>query len=581
MNTIIFESADSRLGRKIFCAGLILGVALFAFAGEVFAVPVLAVTPTETNQITETSATLVGYVENAYKTSLVWFEWSESFAMSTLTVVGMTNVFDKGFFKSTVSNLKPDTTYYYRAVSSEGGTTVYSSIISFRTKGGVVATTPGTVITQGTTYPAYTTYPTYPTYTTWSSLPTVTTNSPSSVSQASATLNGYVYPNNSSTDAWFEWGTTPSFGNNTGSVNYGMNSTSYNSMLWNLSYNTSYYYRAVARNSYGMVYGSTLSFTVPPAGTATTTGTTGSLPEATTLFATELTGTEAKLNGLVSTSADQPSSAWFEWGTSASLGSTTQSLNIGILPVAKHSDSISGLVFGETYYYRVVAENPYGKVYGTIMSFVSDGTPVVQSTTVISGEIEPKTPVAKPTVTVIGRGSAEQSLVTLTIDGGAEAISVGEKRSYHVVWKNKDKNALKNVVLRVTFPQVMNIESATKGSFSSAENAVTVDIKTLAPEEEGEAFIFATAGRGLKIGGVIVVTANMVYTDASGVQGDAIAYVTHRGEVAVSALSANIFDSGSFIPTTLFGWILLIILVLALVLLGNHLYGKFAETKSH
>ena len=150
-----------------------------------------------------------------------------------------------------------------------------------------------------------------------------------------------------------------------------------------------------------------------------------------------------------------------------------------------------------------------------------------------------------------------------------------------MVWKNKDKNALKNVVLRVTFPQVMNIESATKGSFSSAENAVTVDIKTLAPEEEGEAFIFATAGRGLKIGGVIVVTANMVYTDASGVQGDAIAYVTHRGEVAVSALSANIFDSGSFIPTTLFGWILLIILVLALVLLGNHLYGKFAETKSH
>lgn len=560
---------------------MVLGIALFAFVGEVFAAPVLATTPTETVQITETSATLVGYVENPYKTSLVWLEWSENSSMAPLTVAGMTRVFDKGFFKASIYNLKIDTTYYYRAVASEGGTTVYSPIISFRTKGAPVATTPGTVITQGTTYPAYSTYPTYPTYTTWSSLPTVTTNSPSAVSQASATLNGFVYPNNSSTDAWFEWGTTPSFGNNTGSVNYGSNSTSYSSVLWNLSYNTSYYYRAVARNSYGIVYGSTLSFTVPSAGTTVTTGTAGLSPEATTLFATELTGTEAKLNGLISTSADQSSSAWFEWGTSASLGNTTQSLNVGMLPVVKHSDTISGLVFGNTYYYRVVAENPYGKVQGTIMSFVSDGTPIAQDTTaVISGELEPKTPVVKkPTVTVIGRGSAEQSLVELTIDGGAEVISAGEKRSYHIKWKNKDTQSLKNVVLRVTFPKAMNIESATKGSFSSVENAVTVDIKTLAIGEEGETFIFANAGRGLKTGEIIVITANMVFTGANGIQGDAIAYATHRAGEAPSVLSANIFDSGSFIPTTLFGWILLIVLVLVLVLLGNHLYGKIAGEK--
>lgn len=565
MNTIIFQTIR---------AGMVLGLALFAFVGEVFAAPTLT-GPTETVSITETTATLVSYVENPYKTSLLWFEWSENSAMSPLTVLGMTRVFDRGFFKGYLLGLKLDTTYYYRAVAEEGGTTVYSPIISFRTKGAVTPNTQGTVITQGTNYPTYTTYPTYPTYTTTASLPSVTTNSPTSVSQTSATLNGFVYPNNASTNAWFEWGTSPSFGNYTGSVNYGTGATSYSSVLWNLSYNTSYYFRAVAQNSQGMVYGSTLSFTVPSAGTTVTTGVSGVSPEVTTLFATELTGTEAKLNGLVSTSANQASSAWFEWGKSASLGNTTQSLNVGMLPVVKHSDTISGLVFGNTYYYRIVAENPYGKVYGTIMSFVSDGTPIAQSTVIVTKETQ--VTVKKPTVTVIGRGSAEQSLVALTIDGGAEAISAGEKRLYRVSWKNKDTNALKNVILRVTFPKAIIVESATKGSLSSAENTVTVDIKTLAVGEEGETVISAVVSRGIKVGDIIVVTANMVYTSASGVQGDAIAYVTHRVEAASVTQGANIFGAGPFIPTTLFEWIILLILILILVLLGNHLYGKFAE----
>ena len=140
MNTIIFQTIR---------AGMVLGIALFAFAGEVFAAPTL--TPTEAVQITDTTATLVSHVESINKTSIVWFEWSESSAMSPLTTTGMKSIYSQGFFQGYLSGLNPGTVYYYRAGSSEGGTTVYSSIVSFRTKGGVAPVTATTVSSQNTT----------------------------------------------------------------------------------------------------------------------------------------------------------------------------------------------------------------------------------------------------------------------------------------------------------------------------------------------------------------------------------------------------------------------------------------------
>lgn len=386
-----------------------------------------------------------------------------------------------------------------------------------------------------------------------------------------AVLNGYVDPNNTNdTVRWFEWGGSQSLGNSTQKLSHGSVASSFSASLTGLVANTTYYYRAAARNSQGTVYGNTLSFTT----NAQTTGVLGGAPSATTLLATELTGSVAKLNGLVFASANQPSNAWFEWGVNSSLGNRTQTVSVGALPSVLHTNFISGLVKGQTYYYRIVAENPYGKTYGSVNTFVSEPSVPVAPATIVDTPV-----VLKPTTTVITRGSSAQSLVALSVEGGAEMINIGEKRTYQVSWKNESAQTLKNVVLRITFPQSMKLESATKGSFSSADNSVVVDLKTLDPKESGDTFIFASVGRGVKADELLVVTANMVYTDSRGVQGDAIAYVTHRANVAQSAIGANILGAGDFIPTTLFEWIILMILVLILVLLGNHLYGRFADER--
>jgi len=98
----------------------------------------------------------------------------------------------------------------------------------------------------------------------YGNVPSVFTNSPSNISASAATLNGSVNPNNSGTTAWFEYGPTQSLGYTTSTfaIGSGNSQTIYSASVFNLSTNTTYYYRAVAKNSYGTAYGTLLTFVI-------------------------------------------------------------------------------------------------------------------------------------------------------------------------------------------------------------------------------------------------------------------------------------------------------------------------------
>jgi len=210
------------------------------------------------------------------------------------------------------------------------------------------------------------------------SAPSVSTNSATSISQTSATLNGSVNPNGASTNAWFEYGTTYSLGSQTSSqsVGSGTSNTSTNYSVSGLSNNTTYYFRAVAQNNYGTAYGSILSFT--------TTGNVGSAPSVSTNSATSISQTSATLNGSVNPNGAS-TNAWFEYGTTYSLGSQTSSQSVGSGTSNTSTNySVSGLSNNTTYYFRAVAQNNYGTAYGSILSFTTTGnsggcSPIVTS----------------------------------------------------------------------------------------------------------------------------------------------------------------------------------------------------------
>lgn len=139
-----------------------------------------------------------------------------------------------------------------------------------------VFTVSATGLTQATLYHyrAYatnsvgTSYTTDDTFTTATPVaPTVSVSAETNVDSNSTTLNGTVNPGFSATSAWYFWGTSnvgcSSLPNATTSQSLGSggSNVALTAALTGFVPGTTYYYCAVAANSYGVTYGTTTSFT--------------------------------------------------------------------------------------------------------------------------------------------------------------------------------------------------------------------------------------------------------------------------------------------------------------------------------
>ena len=206
--------------------------------------------------------------------------------------------------------------------------------------------------------------------------PSATTLPATAIAVSNATLNASASPNGLETTVYFQWGTTAGYGNRTTPTDIG-NGTStmgVNVGLTNLLPGTTYHFTIVASNSVGVVTGADASFTTPALA-----------PLATTLPATSVAPTSAGLNGTVNPDG-AATTAYFQWGTNTSYGSTTAptSAGSGNGNVAIHT-TLANLLPGTMYHYTVAASNSVGAVTDGDVTFITPAASPTATTLPASG----------------------------------------------------------------------------------------------------------------------------------------------------------------------------------------------------
>jgi len=160
----------------------------------------------------------------------------------------------------------------------------------------------------------------------------------------------------------------------------------------------------------------------------------------------------------------------------------------------------------------------------------------------------------------------------LRIDDRREDLTCSDVVDYQVVYKNVSNLVLQNAVLEVQLPAGVNyVKSSSGGTYSATTKTVTFNIGTVMPNQEDAKFIQADVDCREVDSDMLVANASMVYTNPSTTaQEEAVAYDLDKffnsANGRTSLTGAAIFGSG-FLPNSLLGWLIMILVVLGLAYL--------------
>jgi len=189
--------------------------------------------------------------------------------------------------------------------------------------------------------------------------PDVSTNAASNVGSSSAKLNGELNDLKDTTcQVWFEYGKTTSYGSTT-SKKTKTATGAFSATISGLQPDTTYHFRAVAKNSRKTSYGADKTFHTSP-----------TPPQVTTNDASNVGYNSATLNGhLDKVGASSYCYVWFEYWNGEKHSTSVRILN----STGMFNESVEGLDDGETYYYRAIAVGSNGRIsYGNIGNFSTD-----------------------------------------------------------------------------------------------------------------------------------------------------------------------------------------------------------------
>jgi hypothetical protein len=494
--------------------------------------------------IANTQAQLNGTYNANGTASTIWFEYGPTVALGQSTSIQNVAANTSGNFNNTITGLAANSTYYFRAVGQNSFGTAYGTTLSFTTTNTNSSSSSG----GGSG---------------GSAVADVSTLNATAITDNKVTLEGTFYSNDLATTTWFEFSTNERdvINNNARAVGRQNQQTvaygDFDYTVDDLTPGTTYYFRAVAENTRGISYGTIKSFT-----TAGTSLENSSDFSALTSLATGISFTSATLNGIIKNDRNEAIQGYFEYGTSAnSLVNSTNMKSLGSNETLAMSDAVFGLAQDTFYYFRAVAESSNGISRGDIRIFKTLGG-------VVSTETGPVTPVT----TVVASNSA---FVTVSIESQSEEVASGDAINYTVRYKNTSGFDLASTAIEVTFPNEVEFNNTSDGQFDAVRNTLVVNVGTLPANVEGKITIDATVLSGANVKDFLLTNVLMKYVNPlTKGQEEAIAYVintvTNNNRNALGA--ASLFGNGSFLPNTVIGWLLLVLVLSGLAFLGRYIY---------
>lgn len=280
-----------------------------------------------------------------------------------------------------------------------------------------------------------------------------------------------------------------------------------------------------------------------------------------TTSASSIGTSSARLNGLLTQGSGTTTQVYFEWGPTATMGYTTSSQTVTGTSGLSFYDTATGLVSDTYYYYRAVAVSNGSTVKGEIQVFKT-----LAITT---------TPTYNPPVVVVQGTGTGSNLVELSIDSQSENVCVGDPLFYTVKYKNISGKTVSNIVLHIEIPKDVEFRNASAGIYNSADNTLTLDIGTMVKDQEGSLTFTAIVLRSAIDRTLLVTTATLGFkSPVTTAQESAVAYELNNTQncPARSSLAGLALFGGDFFPHTLAGWLLVILVILALIYLAQTLY---------
>jgi hypothetical protein len=227
--------------------------------------------------------------------------------------------------------------------------------------------------------------------------PTVVTNAATAITGTTATLNGTVNANGTSSTVTYQYGLTAAYGTTVPGVPSpvtGTVVTPTTAAITGLTTNTLYHFRIVAVNAGGTTYGDDMTFT------------TAALPTVITTAASGVTGTTANINGTINAN-NYSTTVTFDYGLTVAYGTTLPGIPSPVTGsvVTTVTAALSGLLPGTLYHYRVNGTNIAGTVNGGDLTFTTPALAPTAVTTAATG-VTTTTATLNGTITANGASTA-------------------------------------------------------------------------------------------------------------------------------------------------------------------------------